>query len=373
MQTTDKKMKVKSKSNFYLDNVFIHITVWLIVFGLPLFLTDRGQGISWSNFWRSASVMLSFMIVFYLNYLYLIDRFLYKQKTKEFIIINLLLIIVMASFMYFAHDFIMALNLDGRTLRRKRRYTSMPYVFIARNVFSLALIVGLSVAIKMSARWAKVESQRKELEKERTESELKNLKSQINPHFLLNTLNNIYALIEFNPPKAQTAVEELSKLLRHLLYDNNETYVSLVKEVEFIKNYIELMRIRLSKNVELTTNIDITPGTSTLIAPLIYISLIENAFKHGITGNKKSFIYIQLLEKSNGVVEFVCKNSAFPKSESDKSGSGIGLNQVKRRLELLYPKRYTWNQNMELTDGVSVFTSHLTIKTKENGTNLLDN
>ncbi len=357
-------MKLNKKTNYYLDNVFIHIIVWFIVFGLPLFLTDRGQSINWSHFWRQASVMIAFMIVFYVNYLFLIDRFLYKQKTKEFIIINILLIVVMASLMYLAHDYVMTLNLDGRPRGRRRRYTSIPYVFIARNVFSLALIVGLSVAIKMSARWAKVESQRKELEKERTEAELKNLKSQINPHFLLNTLNNIYALIEFNPPKAQTAVEELSKLLRHLLYDNNEKYVPLKSEVEFMKNYIELMRIRLSKNVTLSTNIDIAPASSTLIAPLIYISLIENAFKHGISGNKDSFIDIQLKEKPNGVIEFLCKNSAFPKTDSDKSGSGIGLNQVKRRLELLYPDSYTWNQNLQETDGRSVFTSHLTIYTK---------
>lgn len=352
------------KKNYYLDNIFIHFTVWIIVFGLPLFLTDRGQGISWSHFWRSTSVMIAFIIVFYINYLYLIDRFLYRQKTKEFIIINILLIAAMGTLMYLAHDFVMALNLDGRPRGRRRRYTTMPYVFIARNVFSLALTVGLSVAIKMSARWSKVESERKELEREKTEAELKNLKSQINPHFLLNTLNNIYALIEFNPPKAQTAVEELSKLLRHLLYDNNETYVPLAKEVEFMKNYIELMRIRLSKNVKLSTNIDIAPGSSTLIAPLIYISLIENAFKHGISGNKDSFIDIRLIEKPNKMIEFVCKNSAFPKNESDKSGSGIGLTQVRRRLELLYPKRYTWKQVLEESNGNNVFTSHLTINTK---------
>lgn len=356
-------MKLNKKTNYYLDNVFIHIIVWFIVFGLPLFLTDRGQSINWSHFWRSTSVMFAYMIVFYINYLYLIKRFLYKQKTKEFIIINILLIIAMAILMYLAHDYVMTLNLDGRPRGRMRRYSSIPYVFIARNVVSLTLIVGLSVALKMSARWSKMESERKEMEKERTEAELKNLKSQINPHFLLNTLNNIYALIEFNPPKAQTAVEELSKLLRHLLYDNNEKYVPLKSEVEFMENYIELMRIRLSKNVVLSTNIDIAPASSTLIAPLIYISLIENAFKHGISGSKDSFIDIQLKEKPNGVIEFVCKNSAFPKTDSDKSGSGIGLNQVKRRLELLYPDSYTWNQNLQETDGRSVFTSHLTINT----------
>jgi len=308
--------------------------------------------------------MLAFMIVFYINYLYLIDRLLYKQKTKEFIIINLLLIIGMASLMYFTHDFIMSLNLDGRPMRRRRRYSSLPYVFIGRNLLSLALVVGLSVAIKMSARWAMVESERKELEKAKTEAELKNLKSQINPHFLLNTLNNIYALIEFNPPKAQTAVEELSKLLRHLLYDNNETFVPLMSEVEFIKNYIELMRIRLSKNITLTTTLEISPNSATQIAPLIYISLIENAFKHGVSGNKNSFIDIQLKENPNGIVEFICKNSYFPKSDTDKSGSGIGLNQVKRRLELLYPDRHTWNQKIEQNNDESIFVSHLTINTK---------
>lgn len=357
-------MKSKTKFNYYFDNVFIHLSVWIIIFGLPLFLTDRGQGISWSHFSRSASVMLAFMIVFYINYLYLIDRLLYKQKTKEFIIINLLLIIGMASLMYFAHDFIMSLNLDGRPMRRRRRYSSLPYVFIGRNLLSLALVVGLSVAIKMSARWAMVESERKELEKAKTEAELKNLKSQINPHFLLNTLNNIYALIEFNPPKAQTAVEELSKLLRHLLYDNNETFVPLMSEVEFIKNYIELMRIRLSKNIALTTTLEVSSNSATQIAPLIYISLIENAFKHGVSGNKNSFIDIQLKENPNGVVEFICKNSYFPKSDTDKSGSGIGLNQVKRRLELLYPDRHTWSQKIEQNNDESIFVSHLTINTK---------
>ncbi|NLZ94844.1 MAG: histidine kinase, partial [Bacteroidales bacterium] len=183
-------------------------------------------------------------------------------------------------------------------------------------------------------------------------------------HFLLNTLNNIYALIEFNPTKAQTAVEELSKLLRHLLYDNNETYVPLLKEVEFIKNYIELMRIRLSKNVKLTTNIEVSPSSSTHIAPLIFISLIENAFKHGVSGNKNCFIDIQLKENPNGDIEFISKNSAFPKSESDKSGSGIGLNQVKRRLELLYPNRHTWTQKLDQDNDKSVFTSHIIINTQ---------
>lgn len=357
-------MILNHKDKYNIDNAFIHISAWIIVFGLPFFLTDRGQGISWSHFWRSTSVMLSFMTVFYLNYLLLIDKLLYKQKIKSFVIVNIILIIAVSLIMYWSHDFIMTLNLDGRPMRRRRRYVMSPYVFVGRNFLSLILVVGLSLALKMAGRWTKMETEKKELEKAKTEAELKNLKSQINPHFLLNTLNNIYALIEFDPPKAQLAVEELSKLLRHLLYENNEMYVLLVNEVRFIQNYIELMRIRLSNNVSLITNLDVHNGSSILIAPLIYISLIENAFKHGVSGNKDSFINISLTEQPNGVVEFICKNSYFPKTESDKSGSGIGLNQVKKRLELLYPKRYMWEQYVDKdNEGRSQFVSRLVIHT----------
>lgn len=104
--------------------------------------------------------------------------------------------------------------------------------------------VGLSVAIRMSLRWSATELERREAVKSRTEAELKNLRNQLNPHFLLNTLNNIYALTAFDTEKAQQAIQELSKLLRYVLYDNQETFVPLTKEVEFIRNYIELMRIR---------------------------------------------------------------------------------------------------------------------------------
>ncbi len=123
------------------------------------------------------------------------------------------------------------------------------------------------------------EAARKEAERNRAEAELKNLRNQLNPHFLLNTLNNIYALIAFDSDKAQQAVQELSKLLRYVLYDNQQTTFLSVKRSDFIRNYIELMRIRLSANVQMITKFDIQPDSQTLIAPLIFISLIENAFQ----------------------------------------------------------------------------------------------
>ena len=352
------------------DNLFIHVFVWVIVLALPLLFTDRGSNISWPYFWRSTMTTLYFMLIFYINYCYLIDKFLFTHKIKEFIFINLLLIIGLAVLMHFSYDLVSDIFSSGRPPRRKKRPPRV-LPFILRDMMSLITVVGLSVAIRMSGRWMQDENKRKELEKAKTEAELQNLKNQINPHFLLNTLNNIYALIDFNPSQAQQAVQDLSKLLRHILYDNNQTFVPLVQEDDFMRNYVDLMRIRLSDNVELSTDFEILPNTSTRIAPLIFISLIENAFKHGISGDKPSFIRIKLKELDGGKVDFVCENSYFPKTESDKSGKGIGLEQVQKRLEMLYPNRYVWNT--KVSD--DTYITHLTINTVATSydTQLLDN
>ncbi len=350
------------------NNVLIHIALWGVIFVLPYFFMDRETLFSWERFSRSIPQMLSYILIFYVNYTFLIDRFLFKGKTTEFLLINLLIIFGVVFLMHFWNDFYNTFHAELQ--QRRRRRPPSTWLFFIRNSTSMMLMGGLSVALKMSDRWSKVENERKELEKAISEAELQNLKNQISPHFLLNTLNNIYALIEFNPTKAQTAVLDLSKMLRHLLYENNKTFVPLNQEVGFINNYFDLMRIRLSDNVKLTTKISIGGKSSTLISPLIFISLIENAFKHGVSGNEPSFIDISLNELPDGKVEFVTRNSYFPKSDSDKSGSGIGLELVKKRLDLLYPGKYTWTT--DISD--KTYTTILTIDTKkqQNDTQLLD-
>lgn len=135
-------------------------------------------------------------------------------------------------------------------------------------------------AIKMTGSWYQMESSRRELEKSRAEAELQNLKSQLNPHFLFNTLNNIYSLIAFSPERAQEAMHDLSRLLRYVLYDSSQPMVPLEKELDFIRNYVELMRIRLPEHVKLTTDISAaTPETQ--VAPLLFISLIEKLSSMG--------------------------------------------------------------------------------------------
>ena len=336
-------MKKLSAQQHHLLEILIHIISWVIVFTFPLLFIDRtSEYFSWDRFLRHSLVPFSFVFVFYLNYLWLIPQFLFKEQTYRYIIINLFLVIVIGISIHHIQEFFFVIEQPVRPINRplQPRWT-----FMVRDILGLCFTVGLSAIIRISYRWSKIENARREAEKQRTEAELKNLRNQLNPHFLLNTLNNIYALIAFDSEKAQQAVQELSKLLRHMLYDNQQTYVSLGKEAEFIHNYIELMRIRLSSNVMLETHLDIDKDSRTPITPLIFISLIENAFKHGISPTEPSKICISLSEHNNRINCDIV-NSNFPKSNQDKSGSGIGLLQVSKRLELLYKGHYTWQKSV---------------------------
>jgi len=176
------------------------------------------------------------------------------------------------------------------------------------------------------------------LEKQRTEAELQNLKNQLNPHFLFNTLNNIYSLIAINGEQAQGAVHELSRLLRYMLYDSAQPLVPLGKDIDFVRNYVELMRIRMPEHVDLKTDIQIEQPEA-LIAPLLFIAPIENAFKHGISSSQPSFIHITITA-TDKEIKCVIRNSCFPKDKKDQSGSGIGLDNLKKRLNLLYADTY---------------------------------
>ncbi|WP_298648555.1 histidine kinase [uncultured Proteiniphilum sp.] len=353
------------------DNIFIHIAAWCIIFGLPLFFMSQGN-FSWISFLLFIPVPVCFMIVFYSNYFYFVDHFLFQNKKNEFLIINIALILGTALLIHLWHEFSFAFNIPGDKPPfggantpagppgpEKSRIVPVMF-FILRDVVSLILVVILSTAIKMSRRWTKIEVAQKEMQQAMIEAELKNLKNQINPHFLLNTLNNIYALAQLNSPKVKPAIMDLSRLLQYVLYENNKMYVPLKEEVNFIRNYIDLMRLRLPDNTDLSVKFDLRENSEVMIAPLIFISLIENAFKHGISSGEYSFIDISLVEKEDGRIEFLCGNSYFPKDESDKSGSGIGLQQVQKRLELLYPYRYMWHTEIE----DDIYSTVLIIETK---------
>lgn len=269
---------------------------------------------------------------FLINYVLLIRLLLLKNKPLSFLLSNLLLFTTLALIGYYS-DFLIT-----------RQF-----------IFLLLVSLGLSLAIRLTQHWLIYELERKEKENQYFKTELTLLRYQIQPHFFFNSLNNIYSLIDISPEKAKETVYGLGKLMRYLLYQSSTEYIDLDTEIAFLKNYIELMKLRVSNNVKITAHFpDSTHGTK--IAPFIFIPLLENAFKHGVSAYSSSEILIDL-RLENQQLLCIVQNSYFPKNKSDKSGSGIGLENLRTRLRLMYPTTHSFIQNK--TD--NYFTSTLKI------------
>lgn len=330
--------------------LLIHIMCWGIVLFLPLvfFRPNDTWELRMSHWLRSLGGTLGYMVIFYANYLWLVPKLYFNHKRGLYVVLNVViiaLVIALSMGWWNVLGHILPDEAPSSFLRRPpRRHGGPPmWNMLFQSALMAVLVAALAMAVCMGQRWQHIEEARREAEKAKSEAELSNLRNQLNPHFLLNTLNNIYALIAFAPEKAQTAVEQLSKLLRHVLYENEQNYVPLYKEVSFMKNYIELMRIRVTSNVTVDSVITIADDDATPVAPLIFISLIENAFKHGISPNGRGFILVKM-SHDNDAITCEIRNSNWPKRANDKSGSGIGLQQVQKRLDLMYPGQYSWHK-----------------------------
>jgi len=355
--------KQRSKTLRLKGNTFIHVLIWCIVFTLPIMFAQRERIFRWTDIVMFLPLSISFVIVFYANYFYLVNKFLFKKKVAQFIAVNVVMIVSIALLLHTWHEVEHAFHIVERASGPPVHLHKTPVImFILRDILSLVFIAVLGIVLKATEQVTRMQTRHKEMEKAMTETELKNLRNQINPHFLLNTLNNIYALSRFNSPKTSPAIMKLGELLRYVLYENEQPFVSLHDEVAFINNYIDLMKLRLTDNVKVSTRVTIPPDSTTTIAPLIFISLIENAFKHGVSNDEPSFIDMELIEKEKGHVYFLCRNSNFPKKESDRSGSGIGLQQVQKRLDLLYPYRYALHNEID----ENTYSTVLIINTSEN-------
>jgi len=332
-----------------------HLTLWAYMFLSPLTYW-RGTGITLPHYLMISMQPLLLMVVFYTNYLYLAPKYFVSGKHRYDLIINVVLITTLGTFLHYW------MNLANDTfmpyLNNRNDDTLGTLAYILRDSLNLAVFAAGATALALARRWVTADQSLKESEAARAKTELSNLRNQINPHFLLNTLNNIYALTAFDTAKAQETIQELSKMLRHILYDYQQPTVPLADEVSFLENYVKLMRIRLSESVEVnfTTNIQTSNAE---VAPMIFISLLENAFKHGISPTEPSFIHIDFFADEHSIVCCI-ENSNYPKTASDHSGHGIGLQQVARRLELAYPEKYIWQQGTKEDD--KVYYSKITIQ-----------
>jgi hypothetical protein len=334
--------------------VLLHAAAWAAVLGLPIYNSYHWD-VPREFIWGFYAVTMINGIIFYANYLILIPRFFFHNNRLKFFIFNILLsggIFITAFFSYKAlteargtHDGRNHVNeqqLDRNEPQREpHRMTRSPFgpIGIYNFVFNTIVFTVFAIGLRVIERHTEVEKRQKELEKEKLNSELAFLKNQISPHFFFNTLNNIYSLIGINTQDSQEAVLKLSRLMRYLLYESEQGEIKLGHEIEFMNNYIDLMRLRLSEKVKLDVSFPASYDDMA-IPPLLFISIIENAFKHGISYREKSFITVTM-EVSKEMITFSCVNSLIAKPDRVKEKSaGIGLENLKKRLVLLFPNRH---------------------------------
>ena len=317
---------------------FLHVVFWAYMFLSPMQYL-RGTGIPLVQYLMNCMSPLLLMVVFYVNYIWLTPKYFVKGKHRYFLIINPFMVFGFALLLYYWMDFTHEMFQTSPTPRRTPDSLDIFLIFV-RDTVNFIIFATAATCIKLAQQWYWAEKALKDADAARIDAELSNLRNQINPHFLLNTLNNIYALTAFDTQKAQESIQELSKMLRHILYDYQEPRVPLQDETEFIDNYVKLMRIRLPNSVEVVSKFHVLDKQAD-VAPMIFISLVENAFKHGVSPTEPSFIHITIEGDRKHVICDI-KNSNYPKTEGDHSGHGIGLQQVQRRLELSYYQQYTW-------------------------------
>lgn len=334
---------------------------WGVVLGISLFwsfgsASEKIDSYGVARF--TMNIIIPLMFIYLLNYAILIPRYLFNNKKGVFFGANFCLVLFLLAISYAISKYDLLASLRPNPTKRRIDPNLM---FIARDLVNYVLMIGLVTALRLSERLHESEEALREAESARVKAELANLRSQINPHFLLNTLNNIYALTAIDAEKAQKTIKELSDLLRYILYDNLNDRVLLSGEIGFLKSYIELMSIRLPRRVKITTSLNTPSGDDTYIAPMIFISLIENAFKHSVSASGEGFIDISFdVDTQKGEMTLAIKNSNHAKRDQDKSGHGIGLEQVQRRLELLYPNSHTWVVEQD----EMIYSSVLTLKTQ---------
>ena len=351
----------------------IYLVVWSLLFATPLLslylrtTNDPNMTFDWTEVffvWRKFGV---FLLLFLVHNFLLAPLLVHKHKRTLYFTIA---IMVMAAFVvYQCTNRPMGMKRMGMRHPKMEQRENLPPDFEDFEEFEkfredgprprrtpppfvgehdilsivvLLLMFGANLGTKYYFRSRRDQRKLQELEKQNLEQQLEYLKYQINPHFFMNTLNNIHALVDIDPAKAQETILELSKMMRFVLYEGDKKGVPLTKEFEFIRTYTHLMQLRYTDKVKITVDVP-TEAPDTTIPPLMLISFIENAFKHGISYQHESFIEIKVVLR-NPLPEithlcFTCRNSKADKPNQEKGG--VGLSNVKKRLDLLYDHNYT--------------------------------
>ncbi len=348
--------------------VMTHILTWVFIYVFPYLVNFPA-----TRHYSTPLILSLFIfpttlaITFYVNYLWLVPNYMTLGKNgssrRNHIIYAVSSLLVLVTAMEANHWCLSMLPEDSQYIERyahphimAKAYASTPFVqmtLLLHDLLWYATATLLALFIRnIGTYWEKHTAQ--------LEAENRMILNQASPHFLLNTLNSIYALIAIDPQRAQDTVHKFSKMLSYMMYEMQLEHTTLQREAEFIEQYVALMKLRLTTNASITYNYSLERMNETQIIPMLLQPLVENAFKHGITNEKPCHVDIAI-NAANGILHMTINNSNNPKSQSDRRTHGIGLDLTRQRLNSYYPQRH--KLEFRLSNDGNDYITELTIKT----------
>lgn len=374
----------------------IYTAIWAMLYASPVInIYTRMAGnpritFSWTEILHAWEYTSTWLVMFAIHNFLLLPLLLRKRKTGTYLCLSFLILLTGMFITYLnrpmhknqyktrmeaewkadslAYERVAAVRLgDGRycspqnPMRRKpldyQSIDPLPMLGPGELVafFGGLLLMGMNLGVKLYFMSQRDRERQKIIDQRNLEQQMEYLKYQVNPHFFMNTLNNIHALVDIDPERAKTTIVELSKMMRHILYEGSKKLIPLTREVEFLNLYVQLMRLRYTRKVHI--NVDVPPQLPELkLPPLMLIIFVENAFKHGISYREESFIDIKLRVENKRLL-FSCCNSKPTQVQRTNEKGGMGLQNVRQRLELLYYDDYT----LDISDGEKTYEVKLDI------------
>ena len=346
MQIFENKMSLPTQK---LARYSFHVFFWLCAWFFFFFYYKRYSEV---NIYTTVASLINLLVavatVYTFNY-YLIPKILLKNRLKKFIAFAFVAIVL-----FFYMQLLLTLLLVVNLLRTE--YSLFPEMIDAMMLFfNMFFVVFIAIAIKFYKRWSEKDYREQKVQKEKVEAELQMLKTQINPHFLFNTLNSIYVLALSKSEQTANTIMKLSDLLDYILYKIDTPRIAISDEIQIIENYVELEKIRFTERVDLNFTSNLR-SEDIQIPPMLILPFVENAFKHGVAKSmEKSWLKISI-DETDQILEIAVSNSKSQNSKKRETG-GIGLLNVKKRLDILYEDRYT----LDLSEGIDRFDVFLSI------------
>lgn len=305
----------------------LYLLVWSAIILVPVLNSQMLSElhVNLDEAWIVWRQIIPYLVIFLVHNLLIAPRYLLKKRYALYLLTN----VIFVTIVFVIIDFYQ-MNIGHVSL-----YGSFTNHEVYWNILFALFMNGTNGGIKLLYQSLLDEQQMLRLKEENLRAEMTSLKYQINPHFFMNTLNNIHALIDIDTEAAKSAVIDLSKMMRYVLYDSEREMISLSADLQFLRNYIELMRIRYTDHVQITIDAPQTLPEKVAIPPLLLIVFVENAFKHGVSYNHPSFIHISLFYADKKLTA-IFSNSRNPQPTSPTRQGGIGLENVRKRLDLLY-------------------------------------